>query len=229
MEARRAARRRGHRLRRGRAAALQLLRPGLARRHDADGRPPRRRPRRGRGGARDRADPGGRGRRRDDRRAASRARDPDRGRRRARRSRSTCAIPTPRRWRGCSRRPARPCERPRRARGCELAEAPLWRIEPIPFDAGPRRRRAPGLRARSTGEPAELASGALHDAAEVARVLPAAMLFAPSRRGISHAPRGGHRRGRPGGRDRGLRALAARRRRARAWRTLKLLQTFINS
>ena len=33
-----------------------------------------------------------------------------------------------------------------------------------------------------------MASGALHDAAEVARVLPAAMLFAPSKGGISHAP-----------------------------------------
>ena len=33
-----------------------------------------------------------------------------------------------------------------------------------------------------------MASGALHDAAEVARVLPAVMVFAPSKRGISHAP-----------------------------------------
>jgi N-carbamoyl-L-amino-acid hydrolase len=33
-----------------------------------------------------------------------------------------------------------------------------------------------------------MASGALHDAAEVARVLPAVMMFAPSKRGISHAP-----------------------------------------
>jgi N-carbamoyl-L-amino-acid hydrolase len=32
-----------------------------------------------------------------------------------------------------------------------------------------------------------MASGALHDAAEVARVLPAVMMFAPSKRGISHA------------------------------------------
>ena len=37
------------------------------------------------------------------------------------------------------------------------------------------------------GEPASLASGALHDAAEVARVLPAVMVFAPSHGGISHA------------------------------------------
>ena len=32
-----------------------------------------------------------------------------------------------------------------------------------------------------------LPSGALHDAAEVARVLPAAMVFCPSTGGISHA------------------------------------------
>ncbi len=64
----------------------------------------------------------------------------------------------------------------------------------------------PARRAREVaGEPASMASGALHDAAEVARVLPAVMMFAPSKRGISHAPRGGHRRGRPGGGDRGVR------------------------
>ena len=41
--------------------------------------------------------------------------------------------------------------------------------------------------AEVAGEPASLSSGALHDAAEVARVLPAAMVFAPSKGGISHA------------------------------------------
>ena len=62
----------------------------------------------------------------------------------------------------------------------------MWRIEPIPFDAG-LVAAAREACAELTGEPAELASGALHDAAEVARVLPAAMLFAPSVAGISHA------------------------------------------
>jgi hydantoinase/carbamoylase family amidase len=72
-------------------------------------------------------------------------------------------------------------------RGCELAETPLWRIEPIPFDAGLvfAARRACE---QAAGRPASMASGALHDAAEVARVLPAVMMFAPSKRGISHAP-----------------------------------------
>ena len=71
-------------------------------------------------------------------------------------------------------------------RGCEIEETPLWRIEPIPFDAGlvfAARRACEEV----AGEPASMASGALHDAAEVARVLPAVMVFAPSKRGISHA------------------------------------------
>ena len=71
-------------------------------------------------------------------------------------------------------------------RDCELAETALWRIEPIPFDAGlvfAARRACEEV----AGEPASMASGALHDAAEVARVLPAVMVFAPSKRGISHA------------------------------------------
>ena len=70
--------------------------------------------------------------------------------------------------------------------GCELDVAPLWRIEPIPFDTG-LVEIVRGACADTTGEPAELASGALHDAAEVASVMPAAMLFAPSAHGISHA------------------------------------------
>jgi N-carbamoyl-L-amino-acid hydrolase len=73
------------------------------------------------------------------------------------------------------------------ARGCELDELPVWRIEPIPFDPG-LVAAAREVCAEVTGEPVELTSGALHDAAEVARVLPATMLFAPSAGGISHAP-----------------------------------------
>jgi N-carbamoyl-L-amino-acid hydrolase len=72
-------------------------------------------------------------------------------------------------------------------RRCDLEEEPVWRIEPIPFDAGlvfAARRACEEV----AGQPASMASGALHDAAEVARVLPAVMMFAPSRNGISHAP-----------------------------------------
>jgi beta-ureidopropionase / N-carbamoyl-L-amino-acid hydrolase len=71
-------------------------------------------------------------------------------------------------------------------RGCELETDDLWSIEPIPFDAG-LVERARGACRDATESDRVLASGALHDAAEVARVLPAAMVFAPSVAGISHA------------------------------------------
>ncbi len=71
-------------------------------------------------------------------------------------------------------------------RGCELVVRPVWRIEPIPFD--------PDLVAlareaciESAGSDRVLTSGALHDAAELARIRPAAMVFCPSTGGISHA------------------------------------------
>jgi hydantoinase/carbamoylase family amidase len=72
-------------------------------------------------------------------------------------------------------------------RGCELTETAILTIAPIAFDPELVAAARTACAAVSGGE-AELASGALHDAAEVARVLPAAMLFAPSRAGISHAP-----------------------------------------
>jgi N-carbamoyl-L-amino-acid hydrolase len=72
-------------------------------------------------------------------------------------------------------------------RGCEVAEEPIWRIEPISFD--------PELVALAreaceqvTGTAYELPSGALHDAASMAPHLPTAMIFSPSVGGISHAP-----------------------------------------
>jgi N-carbamoyl-L-amino-acid hydrolase len=71
-------------------------------------------------------------------------------------------------------------------RQCVLEEEAIWRIEPIPFDAGlvfAARRACEEV----AGQAASMASGALHDAAEVARVLPAVMMFAPSKGGISHA------------------------------------------
>jgi allantoate deiminase len=72
-------------------------------------------------------------------------------------------------------------------RGCELEAEPIWRIEPVRFDD-----RLVGLVRDACREIAGadrvLTSGALHDAAEVARVLPAAMMFTPSAGGVSHAP-----------------------------------------
>jgi N-carbamoyl-L-amino-acid hydrolase len=71
-------------------------------------------------------------------------------------------------------------------RGCELVVEPVWRIDPIQFDSDlvAAARRAC---ADTTGSDRVLTSGALHDAAEVSRVLPAAMVFCPSIAGISHA------------------------------------------
>ena len=71
-------------------------------------------------------------------------------------------------------------------RGCEIAEHPIWRIEPIPFDPE-LVRLAEAAAAAAGGRAAAIASGALHDAAEMARVVPTAMVFAASVRGISHA------------------------------------------
>lgn len=71
-------------------------------------------------------------------------------------------------------------------RNCDVAESQVWRIEPRPFDPGIVELARAACEA-ATGHRAELTSGALHDAAEVARVLPAAMMFAPSIGGLSHA------------------------------------------
>ena len=71
-------------------------------------------------------------------------------------------------------------------RGCEHSEHPIWRIEPIPFDpglVGGAERAAVAAGGRAEAMP----SGALHDAAEMARIVPTAMVFAASVGGISHA------------------------------------------
>jgi N-carbamoyl-L-amino-acid hydrolase len=71
-------------------------------------------------------------------------------------------------------------------RRCELGLEPIWGIEPISFDPGlVAAALAIAREAGGAGEP--MTSGALHDAAEVARVVPAAMVFCPSRAGLSHA------------------------------------------
>jgi N-carbamoyl-L-amino-acid hydrolase len=71
-------------------------------------------------------------------------------------------------------------------RGCALSGEPIFAIEPTRFD--PEMVAAARLAcAEAAGSERVLASGALHDAAEVARVLPAAMIFCPSTGGISHA------------------------------------------
>jgi N-carbamoyl-L-amino-acid hydrolase len=72
------------------------------------------------------------------------------------------------------------------ARDCDLAEELIWRIEPIPFDPGLVAAASEACAAAGgSGEP--VTSGALHDAAEMARVMPTAMIFCPSADGLSHA------------------------------------------
>jgi hydantoinase/carbamoylase family amidase len=71
-------------------------------------------------------------------------------------------------------------------RGCEFDSEHVWSIEPIRFDAELVAMARDACR-EVTGSDRVLASGALHDAAEVARVAPAAMIFCPSTAGISHA------------------------------------------
>jgi N-carbamoyl-L-amino-acid hydrolase len=70
-------------------------------------------------------------------------------------------------------------------RGCALEMDPIWAIDPIDFDATLVATAARACRELCDSE-LVVRSGALHDAAEVARVAPAAMLFSPSRRGLSH-------------------------------------------
>jgi N-carbamoyl-L-amino-acid hydrolase len=71
-------------------------------------------------------------------------------------------------------------------RGCQLTIGPLLTVEPVAFDAE-LVALAREACVEVTGSSRVLTSGALHDAAAVARRLPAAMVFAPSIGGVSHA------------------------------------------
>ena len=73
-----------------------------------------------------------------------------------------------------------------REQDCGLEEEPVFRIAPTAFDSELVASAAETCEER-TGTGYRITSGALHDAANVARVLPAAMMFCPSRGGISHA------------------------------------------
>jgi N-carbamoyl-L-amino-acid hydrolase len=72
-------------------------------------------------------------------------------------------------------------------RGCEFGGERIWSIEPTAFDPG-LVELARGACAEVAGSDRAVTSGALHDAAEVARVVPAAMVFCPSHQGLSHTP-----------------------------------------
>jgi N-carbamoyl-L-amino-acid hydrolase len=69
--------------------------------------------------------------------------------------------------------------------GCTVAWRRIWEIEPIPFDAE-LIDLADTVIAELAGTSHRLPSGPLHDAAEMARVVPTVMVFVKSLRGLSH-------------------------------------------
>jgi hydantoinase/carbamoylase family amidase len=71
-------------------------------------------------------------------------------------------------------------------RRCVFGGGPVWRIDPIPFDPELVELAATSCSTRG-GRATAIPSGALHDAAELARRVPTAMIFCASRGGISHA------------------------------------------
>jgi N-carbamoyl-L-amino-acid hydrolase len=76
-------------------------------------------------------------------------------------------------------------ERVAQEEGCAVEWERLWQIEPIPFHGD-----LIGLAEEAANEVAgvshRLPSGPLHDAAEMARLMPTVMLFVKSLRGLSH-------------------------------------------
>jgi hydantoinase/carbamoylase family amidase len=76
-------------------------------------------------------------------------------------------------------------ERCAAAEGCEVEWEQVWEIEPIPFHPE-LIELADEVVAELAGTSHRLPSGPLHDAAEMARVLPTVMLFVKSLGGVSH-------------------------------------------
>ena len=79
------------------------------------------------------------------------------------------------------------CEQAAADQGCEVELRHLWRIPPIPFDdrlIALARESVVSAGGRDTAIP----SGPLHDAAEMARLLPTVMVFSKSSPPVSHTP-----------------------------------------
>lgn len=76
-------------------------------------------------------------------------------------------------------------ERCARENGCAVSFQQLLRITPRPFDPTLLRFCEEALR-EETGEATLLPSGPLHDAAEMAPIIPTVMMFSSSSRGLSH-------------------------------------------
>ena len=69
----------------------------------------------------------------------------------------------------------------------ELRYGPLLGLEPVAMDARLRAALEQGAQAVAPGQWRRMPSGALHDATNLSRLMPVAMLFVPSIGGISHA------------------------------------------
>jgi len=74
-----------------------------------------------------------------------------------------------------------------KSRGMELSYGTMLGLEPVAMDARLRDALAQGAEVVAPGKWRKMPSGALHDATNVARLMPVAMLFVPSINGISHA------------------------------------------
>ncbi|SDG69114.1 Zn-dependent hydrolase [Sulfitobacter delicatus] len=74
-----------------------------------------------------------------------------------------------------------------KSRGMELSYSTMLGLEPVAMDARLRDALAQGADVVAPGKWRKMPSGALHDATNVARLMPVAMLFVPSINGISHA------------------------------------------
>ncbi|MEW9919845.1 hydantoinase/carbamoylase family amidase [Marimonas sp. MJW-29] len=71
--------------------------------------------------------------------------------------------------------------------GLGVEFGPMWELEPTAMDTRLRTALEAGAETVAPGKWRRMHSGALHDATNVARLMPAAMLFVPSIGGISHA------------------------------------------
>lgn len=72
------------------------------------------------------------------------------------------------------------------ARGLQVSTGPMLGIAPVAMDAGFRAALSEAAEAEVPGRWRVMPSGALHDASNMARMMPAAMVFVPSIGGISH-------------------------------------------
>jgi hydantoinase/carbamoylase family amidase len=77
------------------------------------------------------------------------------------------------------------CERAASEHGCEVELRHLWSIPPIPFDDRLVRIARESVQAAG-GKDTAIPSGPLHDAAEMARLIPTVMIFSSSSPPVSH-------------------------------------------